>query len=103
MESFVANDKFQYFLRLAKGLGIDEDTSTRNFQGLLKNGIHWKGKQVDWIKVVVVIDLSAQRQDLPFLMQVFQFFMFPVANHFLSVSIVHIFVDVGWERLQWLH
>lgn len=99
----VENNKFQSFLALSKGLGVDEDTSTRSFLGLLKNGIHLKAKHVNWVKVVGVTHLSSHRQGLPFLVQVFQVFISSIAHHLLSVLIVHIFVDAGREQLQWLH
>lgn len=103
LESFVSNKKFRSFLVLAKEFDVDEDTSTRSFQIFLKNGIHKKGKHVDWMKVVVVTHLSTHKQDLPFLVQVFQTFIFYVSHHFLSSLIVHIFVDSDQEQLRWLH
>lgn len=58
---------------LAKQLRVDEDTFARGSQGLLKNGIHRKGKNVDRMKVMVVKHLAAQRQDLSFLIKFFNF------------------------------
>lgn len=55
------------------------------------------------MKVVVVTHLSAHMKDLPFLVQVFQGFISFVKHHFLSILIVHIFVDASQERLRWLH
>lgn len=61
----------------------------------LKSGIHQIGKHVYWVKVVTRI--FSHRKDLPSRVQVSQVFVFFFAHHFLSILIVHIFVDVGWE------
>jgi len=64
---------------------------------LLKNGNHQKGKHVNWIRAVGVKHLSAHMQDLPFLVQVFQIFVYSVAHFFISILIVYIFVDAVQE------
>lgn len=61
LTSFVAGDKFQSFLTLSEKLGENEDTLVRGFRGFSKNGIHRKGKHVDWIKVVIVTHLASHR------------------------------------------
>lgn len=103
LECSVANIKFQLFLALSKELGVDADTFARIFQGLLKNCIHRKGKNVDWMKVLVVTHLSSHRKDHPFLVQVIQVFIFFVAQYFISILIVRMSVDLGWGQLCWIH
>lgn len=82
---------------LAKEHDVDKDISTKILQGLLKNGIHKKGKHVDWIKLMGVTHLSVHRKELPFIVQVFQVFVFSLTHHFIFVLIVHIFVDASHE------
>ena len=65
---------------LVKEFGVDEDTSARSFQDLLKNGIHQKGKHVDWMKLLAATHLFSHRQDLPFHVQVIQVLIFSVAQ-----------------------
>lgn len=52
---------------------------------------------------VVMTHLSTHMQDLPFHVQVSQFFVFFGAQYCLSVLIACIFVDAGRDQLQWLH
>jgi len=46
---------------LTNKLGVDEDISVRGFHGLFKDGIHKKGKHVDWVNVVIVPHISTHR------------------------------------------
>lgn len=87
----------------AKEFSVDGDTSARSFQGLLKDGFHQKGKNANWMKVVVVTHPFSHRQDLPLLVQAIQVLIFSVAHLFISILSIHICVNEGREQLWWLH
>lgn len=70
-QSYLADNKLQSFLALAKEIVANEHTLTRGLQGLLNDSIHQKGKHAYW---VVVTHFYAHRQDLPFSVQDFQDF-----------------------------
>lgn len=97
LESFVVGSKLQCFLVLAKNLCVDKDAPARVFRGLLKIGIHQRGKDVHWVKVVVVTCLSTHRQDLPSYVNFFQVSLFSITHHLLSILTIHIFVDASRE------
>lgn len=46
----------------SKDFGVYEDTFARCFEGLLNDGFHKKGKNVNWLEVVVVAYLSSHLQ-----------------------------------------
>ena len=53
-----------------------------------------------WMKVVVVTHPYSHRKDLQNYVQVILYLIFSIAHYFVSILIVHIFVDVGWEQVR---
>jgi len=48
---------------LAKGDDTNEGAFKRSLQGLFSCDLHWKGKNANWLKVVTLAYLFADRKD----------------------------------------
>lgn len=103
LESFITNNKFWYFLTLAKEFGAYGDTFTGSFKGLLNDGSHKKGKNINQLEVVAMAYISADKKDLQIFVQVIQVIIFSITHCFIFFLVDHTFVIIGWEQLRWLH
>lgn len=76
-----ANNKFQYFFKLAKIDDTDEGAFKRSFQGLFSCDFQWKGNNANCLKVVTMTYLSIDRQDLQVFVKFIQAFIFYIAHY----------------------
>lgn len=83
LESLSINNKFRSFCMLSKEFDVVEDTFTRSFRGLLNDGCHRKGKNVNWLEIVAMVYLSADKQDLQIFVQVIQVLICSIAYCFI--------------------
>ena len=80
---------------LAKHDDTEEGAFTRSLQGLSDYVVCWRGKSVNWMKLVVVTHLPFHRKYLKILVQIIQALIFSLAHCFRFFLIDHIFVNGG--------
>jgi len=92
LASSIANNMFQPFLMLAKQDDIEEGAFIRILQGLSDYSFLQKGKNANWLAVMVVTHISSHGQDPLFIVQVIQALIFSLTHYFVSVLIYCIFL-----------